>query len=148
MDIMSVLTASGLGAVVGAAVNGLLARGTARSSSRTEREDEYRREVRSAASAVVRSAHTFVHAAKALEESMCWIQDAVRVTPDRNDKYLACEAAKAELAEKIVDFQLLVDADELPDAAFRVQARATVTHFSMVVANNRLRVAEIHRSST
>lgn len=123
-------------ATIGGIVGGLIVRGTARSSSRKERTDEYRREVRSAASSIVRAARTFIDAATAFNRSIFWIQDAVRTTPDHDESYLACQAARAELDEKVADFQFLGDIDVLSDAAFMVYIHASMAYYAMFNINS------------
>lgn len=113
----------------------LITRGTVRSSSRTERTDEYRREVRSAASSIVRTAHTFIDSANAFEKSMFWIEDTVGVTPDHDESYLACQRAKAELDEKVEDFTLLVDIDVLFRVAVSLYANALMAYNAMATIN-------------
>lgn len=131
----------GLLATIGGIVGGLIVRGTARSSSRKERTDEYRREVRSAASSIVRAARTFIDAATAFNRSIFWIQNAVRTTPDHDESYLACQAARAELDEKVADFQFLVDIDALSDAAFMVYVHTSMAYYAMFNINSRSELA-------
>lgn len=132
LDIAKLLTdnagtmVASLSAIVGAIVGGLIVRGTARSSSRTQRTDEYRREVRSAASSVVRAVRTFIDATKAFERSIFWIKEAVRSTPGHDERYIACKKAKAELNEKLADFELLTDTDALSTVAFMVGVNSTL----------------------
>jgi hypothetical protein len=107
MDIVKLL-ATNAGQIVAALVGSvvtlvgvLITRGTMRGSSRTQRTDDYCREVRSVASSVVRAARTFIDATKASKGSIFWIKDAVRSTPGHDERYLACKKAKAELNEKL-----------------------------------------------
>jgi hypothetical protein len=108
--------------------NCLIAGGTAHGLSRTQRTDEYRREVRSAASSIVRAARPFLDAASAFKNSIFWINDAVRVASGHDESYRACQTAMAELAEKIADFQLLVDIDVLSKSAFMVSVYAKMAY--------------------
>jgi nitrate reductase gamma subunit len=82
----------------------LITRRTTRGTARLQRTDDYRREVRSAASAVLGAARTFIDAARALDMSIFWIRDAVQSTPDHEERYLACQAARAKLQEKLEYF--------------------------------------------
>lgn len=98
VDVVNLLTANA-GPIVGGLIGSvatilgvLITRGTVRSLSRKERADEYRREMRSAVSSIVREARTFIDAASAFERSMFWINDAVRITPDHNESYLRLSA--------------------------------------------------------
>lgn len=104
----------------------LITRGTMRGSSRKQRTDEYRRDVRSAASSVVSAARTFIDAAKAFRGSIFWIKDAVRSTPGHDERYLACKKAKAELDGKLAEFELLVNNDMLSKAAIWVKINSTM----------------------
>lgn len=141
VDITSLLTANA-GPIVGGLIGSvatilgvLITRGTVRSSSQKERTDEYRREVRSAASSIVRTAHTFMDSANAFEKSIFWIEDAVRATPDHDESYLACQTAKAELDEKVADFTFLVDIDVLSKAAFRLYVNALMAYNAIATIN-------------
>lgn len=137
------LLAANAGPIVGGLIGSvstilavLITRGALRSSSRKERTDEYRREVRSAASSIVRAAHTFIDAAKAFEGSMFWINEAVRITPDHDESYLACQTARAEVDEKTTDFEFLVDIDVLSRAASMLYVHASMAYFAMFTIND------------
>lgn len=106
----------------------LITRGTMRGSSRTQRTDDYRREVRSAASSVVRATRTFADAIKAFERSIFWIRGAVHTIPSYDERYLACQKGKAELNEKLADFELLIDIDALSRVAFMVTVYSTMAN--------------------
>jgi hypothetical protein len=128
-------TVSIVGGLLAAIVGGLITRGVARNSSRKERIDEYRREVRAAASAIVRTAHTLIDSANSFEKSMSWSEDAVRITPDHDESYRACQTAKVELDEKVADFTLLVDLDVLSKAATKLHINATTTYNAIATIN-------------
>jgi hypothetical protein len=136
VDIATLLT-NNTGPIVGGLIGStstilavLITRGTMRSSSRKQRTDDYRREVRSAASTIVGAAGTFIDAAKAFSGSIFWTKEAVRSTPGHNERYLACQKAKAGLDEKLAGFELLIDIDALSTAAFMVHFNSTMADFA------------------
>lgn len=137
VDIMSLL-ADNAGPIVGGLIGSvatlvgvLITRGTMRGSSRKQRTDEYRREVRSAASSVVSAAHTFIDAAIVLERSVFLVKDTVRTPSGHDQRYYAYQHARVELEEKIADFEFLVDIDMLSKAARAITVHALLTDLSI-----------------
>jgi hypothetical protein len=126
LDIAKLLAANAgtiVGGLIGSAstiLTVLITRGTVRSSSRTEREDEYRREVWSAASSIVGAARSFIDATSAFERSISSVKDAGRTTSGHDERCLAYQEARAELEEKIANFEFLVDIDMLSKATLAI----------------------------
>jgi hypothetical protein len=142
VDIATLLT-NNTGPIIGGLIGSastlltvLITQYTMRSSSRKERTDEYHREVRSAASSIVHTAHIFIDSANAFEKSMFW-EDTVRITRDHDESYRACQTANAELQDKIEDFNLLVDINALSKAAFRLRVN-TLTAYNAIATINML----------
>jgi hypothetical protein len=86
LDIVKLLVTNA-GSILAGLVGGLIAlvgvlitRRTTRGTARLQRTDDYRREVRSAASAFVAAARAFIDAARALGMLIFWIRDAVQST--------------------------------------------------------------------
>jgi hypothetical protein len=131
VDIASLLTASSVGVIVGS----LITRGTARSSSRTERTDEYRREVRSAASLIVGATRSFIDAAMAFERSIYWVKGAVQTTSGHDETYIACQETIVDLAEKIANFEFLVDIDILSKTAHMIYRYVGLTDIAVCGIN-------------
>lgn len=133
MGIGSFLTANPaiVGGLIGGAsaiMVGLIVRSTARGSSRTQRTDEYRREVRSAASSIVRAARPFLDAARAFERSIFWDKGTARTRTGHDESFRACQTAMAEFEEKIADFRLLVDIDMLSGSAAMASVHAKLAY--------------------
>jgi len=97
------------------ALGGLIARGMARWSSPTERTDEYRHEVRSAASAVVSAAEVYGNAVRDFIKSIVWIDDhsGAHALPEARESYTRCGQTHAALDKKVADFDFLIDVDTM-----------------------------------
>jgi hypothetical protein len=141
LDIAKLL-ATNAGAIVGGLIGSvatllsvLITRGTMLSSSRKVRTDEYRREVRSAASSVVGAARSFIDATNAFEKSISWVKGAVRTTSGHDERYLAYQAARGELEEKIANFEFLVDIDMLAKAAHAITFHTLLIELSIPQIN-------------
>jgi hypothetical protein len=139
LDIAKLLAANAgtiVGGLIGSAstmLTVLITRGTVRSSSRTEREDEYRREVRSAASSIVGAARSFINATNAFERSISWVKDAVRTTSGHDERYLAHQETRVELEEKIANFEFLADIDILSKSTLAITFHVLLIELSIPV---------------
>lgn len=136
MDIVELLATNagpivaGLIGSVATLMGVLITRTTMRRSSRTQRTDDYRREVRSAASSVVGAARAFIDAASTYGRSVFWIEGSVRTTSDHNERYLTYQKTSVELEEKIADFEFLVDIDMLAAASLVINFHVELAHLA------------------
>jgi hypothetical protein len=107
VDIVTLLT-NNTGPIVGGLIGSsstiltvLITRATMRGSSRKQRTDEYRREVRSAASSAVIAARAFIDARECIRESAFWFQGTIQTTSGHDESYLAYQEAKVELEQRL-----------------------------------------------
>jgi hypothetical protein len=153
VDIVTLLT-NNTGPIVGGLVGSattilavLITRATMRGSSRKQRTDEYRREVRSAANSVVIAARAFIDAASAFERSVFWFQGTIQTTSGHDERYLAYQEAKVELEQKIADFQSLVDIDVLSKAARTIRFHALLIELAIPEINDASKLSNYPESN-
>lgn len=126
MDLANLFTGSA--ALLGALLGGLIARGTARRASRIDRTDEYHRECRSAAVALICAARIAVDAAESYDSSIGWHNGVIGKLPDSDLRFEAWKEAYAKLKECAEDFELLVDQRALWSASFDLRVRSGMLH--------------------